>query len=104
MRDLAFEADVTCAVDLQAAIARALAHLRFENTLWADLVTAVRGNPGLAALPVTGVFRVGRSDMFIRTLAKAHGLQATFSRDGTVMLSQPHVGERTGGRVSVRKR
>ena len=48
MRDLAFEADVTCAVDLQAAIARALAHLRFENTLWADLVTAVRGNPGLA--------------------------------------------------------
>ena len=46
------------------------------------------GSPGLAALPVTGVFRVGQSDAFIRTLARAHGLQATFSRDGTVMLAQ----------------
>ena len=46
------------------------------------------GSPGLTALPVRGVFRVGHSDAFIRALARAHGLQATFSPDGTVMLAQ----------------
>jgi transmembrane sensor len=46
------------------------------------------GSPGLSTLPVTGVFRVGRSDTFVRALARTHGLQATFSRDGTVMLAQ----------------
>ena len=46
MTDLAFEAD-TAPDDIRAAIARALAHLRFENTLWADFVTAVRGGLGL---------------------------------------------------------
>lgn len=46
------------------------------------------GSPSLGALPVKGLFRVGRSDAFIRALVRAHGLQATFSRDGTVMLAQ----------------
>lgn len=62
------------------------------------------GSPGLAALPVTGTFRVGQSDAFIRTLAKAHDLQATFSRDGTVMLAQNGRLDRAGSRLPVRKR